>query len=452
MTIALLVLVAVLLIAVNGLMAAAETAITSISRPELERLAERSRTPRAILAIAEDPSAHLNALTFTRVLLETMTVVLATLLLYNAFDESWQVFLAAVGIMIVVSFVVTGASPRSVARARATAVIQGAARPIRICRTLVGPLADLLVTIGDRVTPGRPARAGALTSEEQLLTMVDEAADAEVLEEEDRELIRSALAFSDTLVREVMVARTDMVTVDEEASVEEALMQLLERGLSRAPVTGRDSDDVRGIVYTKDLAKAMLAAGQGEGPALERAREARFVPESLAADDLLRVMQREARHVAMVVDEYGGIAGLVTLEDLIEELVGEISDEYDRRSHDLEEAGEGVYRVASRLALGDLGEAIDREIDDEDVDSVGGLLAKALGAIPERGDRAVIHGLELEAERSGRRGRIETILVRPLDADEAAEAAEDHIPDAVDEALDERRAMARREQHQEERA
>lgn len=448
MTIALLVLVAVVLIAVSGLMAAAETAITSISRAELERVADESRSPGALRAIAADSSAHLNALTFTRVLLETMSVVLATLLLTTAFAEPWQVFLVAVGIMVVVAFVITGASPRSVARARAEGVLRLAARPIRICRILVGPLADLLVTIGDRVTPGRPARAGALTSERQLLTMVDEAAEADVLEEEDRELIHSAIAFSDRIVREVMVARTDMVTVDEDASVEQALMELLEHGYSRAPVTGRDSDDVRGVVYTKDLARAMLAAGRGGERALDLAREAQFVPESLPADDLLRAMQRDARRVAMVVDEYGGIAGLVTLEDLIEELVGEIADEYDRRRVEVERADDERLRVASRLAVADLAEELDRPIEDEDVDSVGGLLAKALGKIPEAGDVAAIHGLELEAERVGRRGRIETILVRPLDAEEALEAAEEHTPDVVDEALSARRAMSRREQEE----
>ncbi|CAG7845378.1 hypothetical protein USB125703_01640 [Pseudoclavibacter triregionum] len=445
MTIALLVLAAVALVAVSGLMAAAETAITSTSRAEIERIAETSRSRAALRAIAEDPSAHVNALTFMRVLLETMTVVLATLLLHDALDEAWKVFLIATGIMILVSFTIAGASPRSVARARAEGVLRLAAWPIRVCRIVVGPLADLLVAIGDRVTPGRPSRAGALTSEHQLLSMVDEAAEADVLEDEDRELIHSVIDFSDRLVREVMVARTDMVTIDDDATVLDALMTLLDHGYSRAPITGRDSDDVLGVVYTKDLARAVLASERGADAALDHARPARFVPESLPTDELLRTMQRERRHFALVVDEYGGIAGLVTLEDLIEELVGEIADEYDRAQAELEEIEPGLWRAPSRLGLADLGEELDRELEDEDVDSIGGLLAKGLGAIPEPGDRTTIRGLELTAERAGRRGRIETVLVRPLDPDEAAEAAGEAERDVVDEALDARAAAVRRE-------
>lgn len=445
MIIVLLAIVTILLIGISGLMAAGETAIGSASRHEIDQLAER--TPRgavALRAIAEAPSAHLNALTFARVLLETTTVVLTTLILAHLFVEDWQVFLVAVGVMLLVSFIVTSASPRSVARANSLRVLRFAAQPIRVCRMILGPLADLLVAIGDRVTPGRPGRAGALTSERQLLSMVDEAAEDDILEDEDRQLIHAVIDFSGTLVREVMVARTDMVTIDHDLSARAALEELLKHGYSRAPVTGKDSDDVLGIVYTKDLARTLLSGGLENTPAVEIARDARFVPESLGAESLLREMQREATHVAIVIDEYGGVAGLVTLEDLIEELVGDISDEYDRTQRQYERLDDGTLRVWSRMSLGDLAEVLGRELDDDDVDSVGGLLQKALGTIPDPGDEAQTLGLELAAERVGRRGRIETIIVRELSDDELdVEGIADD--DVVTRALQARAEQNRRE-------
>lgn len=432
MTTALLVLATIALVAVSGFAAATESAISSMSTSDLEHLADESRPTKALRQIAAEPSAHLNALTFIRVLFETSTAVIVTLLLDSMFGEHWQVFLIAVAIMIVVSFLVTGASPRSVGRVHAAAVLRVAAVPTRVCRILVGPVAGLLVKMGNRITPGRPRRAGALLNEDQFLSMVDEAAEHEVLEEEDRTLIHSVIDFSDTLVREVMVARTDMFTVDDDATVREAVEALLEAGYSRAPVTGRDSDDVRGIVYMKDLTRALLSQQAGSTRAVTVARTAPLVPESLGADDLLRRMQTNARHVAMVVDEYGGIAGLVTLEDLVEELVGEIADEYDRPEHRVERLPDGRYRVPSRLALSDLGEVLERDIEDDDVDSVGGLLAKGLEKIPEVGDVTVIAALELEAERAGKRRRIETVLVRVLEPDEAGDLAETPNDDITD--------------------
>ncbi len=413
-----------ILVLISGFMAAAETAISQTPRSELERQAEESRNASALTAIAEHPDAHTNALVFLRTLLETMMVALVALSLTAVFESEWKAFLTTVGIMLVVTFIVTGASPRSVGRANGAKLLAMTAPLVRGIRILVGPAADLLVAIGDRVTPGRPARTGALTSEDQLLNMIDEAADMDVLEEEDRALLHSVFDFSDTLVREVMVARTDMVTISDEETIQEALMSLLDAGYSRAPITGRDSDDVLGVVYTKDLAQAVLASGDVDRPCTELARPARFVPESLGAETLLRQMQQAARHFALVVDEYGGIAGLVTLEDLIEELVGDIHDEYDRGRSGLVEVSRGVWRAPSRMSLADISQELDIELDDDDVDSIGGLLAKALGKIPSVGEVAVADGIEITAERAGRRGRIETVLVRQLSERELLQLAE----------------------------
>ncbi len=236
-----------------------------------------------------------------------------------------------------------------------------------------------------------------------------------MLEEGDRELIHSIFAFNDTLVREIMIPRTDMVTIDADASIAAAMSLFLSSGVSRMPVVGGDVDEVVGILYLRDLARYSheQPLDAANVRARELSREALFVPESKKADDALRQMQLESTHLAMVFDEYGGIAGLVTLEDLIEELVGEISDEYDRDTPDASSLGGGVYRISARLPTDELGELFGVELDDDDVDSAGGLLTKALGRLPERGASAVVSGISLRAERvEGRRKLLRTLIAQ----------------------------------------
>jgi len=404
---------AFVLVAFGGLMAAVDSAIASSSRADIAELAEGARAKRSLAAIAEDTGAHVNAVNFMRILAETTAAVLVTLAFASFLDNPWLVLLWSALIMTAVSFVLVGASPRSVGRVHAPTVLRLTAPLVHFLRVLLGPLAGALVQLGNRVTPGRIRFAG-VSSEEQLLSMVDEATELDVLEEGDRELIHSIFEFNDTVVREVMVPRTDMITIDATAHLQQAMSVFLSAGYSRIPVIGLDSDDVTGILYLRDLAKLgferpldaeSLTVGQ-------LARPAEFVPDSMKADALLRQMQTTSNHLAMVVDEYGGIAGLATMEDLIEELVGDISDEYDRETPEVESLGDGRYRVSARLAVDELGELFGLELDDDDVDTVGGLLAKALGRLPQRGDRASTSGLELEAERTeGRRRRISTVLV-----------------------------------------
>lgn len=412
---------AVLLVALGGLLAAAEAALSVLSRQDLGELAEGSRNSRSLLAIAADPGEHVNALAFVRIVSETSAAVLVTLALAQVFDEWWWTLLLAAAIMTAVSFVLVGSSPRAVGRVHARPLMRAVAPVVRAVRILIGPIADLLVRIGDRVTPGRP-RTVTFSSEEQLLSMVDEATELDVLEEDDRELIHSIFEFGETVVREVMVPRTDMVTVEEDARVGDAVEVFYERGVSRIPVIGEDVDEVVGVLYLRDAVRA--AARSAELTAAEVARPALFVPESQKADALLRQLQRESNHLAMVVDEYGGIAGLVTMEDVIEELVGDISDEYDRDTPDVVELGDGRFRVAARLPIDELGDLFDLELDDDDVDSVGGLLTKELGRLPVPGSSAEVAGLRLTAERAeGRRRRIATLIVEPV-RDEAVEGVE----------------------------
>ncbi|WP_169078033.1 hemolysin family protein [Microcella alkalica] len=405
--------VAGVLVAFGGLLASLDAALGVVSRTDLIDLASQKKHPARLLAVANDVGAHVNAVNFLRIVAETLAAVLITLAFADLFEGWWWALAVSALIMIGVSFVLVGSSPRSVGRAHPRAMLRLFGGLVRGVRVMLGPLADLLVAIGNRVTPGRP-RSATFSSEEQLLSMVDEATDLDVLEVEDRELIHSIFEFNDTIVREVMVPRTDMVTVERELTVTDAMSLFLSRGVSRIPVVGDDADDVLGVIYLRDAAR--LAYENPDACATttveQLAKPALFLPESKKADDALRQLQLESNHLALVVDEYGGIAGLVTMEDLIEELVGEISDEYDRELAVSERLDEDRYRVSARMPVDELGDLFGIELDDDDVDSVGGLLTKHLGRLPVAGSRVEVDGLVLVAERTeGRRKGVTTVLV-----------------------------------------
>ena len=416
---------AVVLVLLGGLLAAADAALAVVSRSDLVELALDSRSRRSLLAISNDVGTHVNAINFMRVVSETTAAVLVSLSFAYSIGEWWWALIFSALIMTGTSFVLVGSSPRSVGREHSRGILRFAAPVIRGIRLALGPIANALVAVGNRVTPGR-ARTATFSSEEQLLSMVDEATELEVLEEDDRELIHSIFEFNDTVVREVMIPRTDMVTVERDASVDSAMSLFLEKGVSRVPVIGDDIDEVVGVLYLRDVARLSHETPKGYSTtvASDLARAALFAPESKKADEMLRQMQLESNHLAMVVDEYGGIAGLVTLEDLIEELVGDISDEYDRDVAEVEELEQNKYRVSARLPTDELGDLFEIELDDDDVDSVGGLLTKALGKLPLPGSTATVSGLILTAERTeGRRKRLSTVLVERdqalIDAQEA---------------------------------
>lgn len=423
MTAILLLIAAGLLVALGGLMAALDAALGVTSRADLVDLSTSGRNGPSLARIAADPEAHANAVVFIRILAETAAAVLVTAAFTILFDSIWWAVLAAAILMTAVSFVLVGASPRAVGRQHARGLLRGCAPLIRGARIFLGPLAHLLVVLGNRVTPGVP-RGTSFASEEQLLSMVDEAASQDLIEEDDRELIHSVFDFTDTFVRAVMVPRTDMVTMDATATTQEAMSLFLDRGVSRVPIT--DADDITGVVYLKDLVQFAFRdeSAWRDAPVAQIARPAVFVPESMKAETLLQQMKRDAVHVCLVVDEYGGVAGLVTLEDLIEELVGEIADEYDPRSSEIVDLGDGRYRVSARLGLDEVGELFGIELEDEDVDSIGGLLGKLLGRVPQPGARAEYGGIIMTGGTSRGRGRgLATVFVEATDALEAADAA-----------------------------
>jgi CBS domain containing-hemolysin-like protein len=412
MTVAFLLVGAVLLVAFGGLMAAIDAAFGVRSRTDLEEMGTEGRNAQQLARIAADPDAHVNAVAFIRVLSETTAAVLVTVAFSSLFDNIWWAMLAAAVLMTGITFVLVGASPRTFGRHHADRMLRACAPVVRGVRIILGPLAQGLVVLGNRVTPG--AGRSTFSSEEQLLSMVDEAASNDLIEEDDRDLIHSVFDFTDQFVRAVMVPRTEMVAVDATATTSEAMALFLHRGVSRMPVVDDEADDVVGVLDLKDLVQFAFRDESAWRTASIRpiSRPATFVPESMRAETLLQQMKRDAVHVCLVIDEHGGISGLVTLEDLIEELVGEISDEYDQVSAEVVDLGEGRYRVSARLPLEDVGDLFGLELEDEDVDSIGGLLGKALGQVPQPGATTIVDGLLLTGGASRGRGRgIATVFV-----------------------------------------
>ena len=329
--------------------------------------------------------------------------MLVTVAFTLLFDSIWWAMLAAAVLMTGVSYVVVGASPRNVGRLHAKGLLRGAAPVVRGVRIILGPLAHGLVALGNRITPGpladrRSPRSSSCSASSTRPPRTSSS----------RRTTASSSTRSSTsptrIVRAVMVPRTDMVTVDASASTREAMAIFLEKGVSRVPIVDDDADDVVGVLYLKDLVQFGFRdeAGWRDAPISRIARPAVFVPESMKAETLLQQMKRDAVHVCLVVDEYGGVSGLVTLEDLIEELVGEIADEYDPRADEVTELEPGRYRVSARLGLDEVGDLFGIELEDEDVDSIGGLLGKALGRVPQPGATAEYDGPRHDRRRVAR--------------------------------------------------
>jgi CBS domain containing-hemolysin-like protein len=288
----------------------------------------------------------------------------------------------------------------------------------------------LLAATGAALTPGRGQRETGSDSEEDLRGLVDLLEQRQIIEPGERAMIHSVFELGDTIVREVMVPRTDMVYVEGHKTLRQALSLALRSGFSRIPVIGENLDDVVGMAYLKDIMTRIHEHPEGESVETVDSimRPATFAPESKPVDDLLREMQAQHVHVAIVIDEYGGTAGLVTIEDILEEIVGEIADEYDRELPPVEWLPDGAARVSARLSVEEFEELFDVSIDAEDVETVGGLLAHQLGKVPIAGSVATVAGLRLTAESlAGRRNRIGTVTMQRLepagDGDGMAQAA-----------------------------
>jgi len=418
---------AVLFVLVAGVLACLEAALSRVSRVRVEELVRDGRPGALRLqSVLSDPPRSLNLLLLLRLACELSATAIVVSYVLRRTTGSWPIVAAVAG-MTVVSYVFVGVAPRTIGRQQAEGVaLRGAGLALALTKVF-GPVPRLLILLGNALTPGRGFREGPFASEAELRDLVELAQERGVVERSERDMINSVFELGDTIVREVMVPRTDILTIERGKTVRQALNLALRSGFSRIPVVGENADDVLGVAYLKDLVRKERQDDGGAARVEEAMREPVFVPESKPVDELLREMQAALGHIAVVVDEYGGTAGLVTIEDVLEEIVGEIQDEYDREAPPpVEDLGGGTCRVTARLTVEDLEELYGVDLPHEDVETVGGLLAQALGRVPIPGATAELGGLVLVAESAkGRRNRIGTVLVRRQDIDHPDDDAEE---------------------------
>ncbi len=434
-----LLVVAVLLVPVAGLFAAADAALNSVSRAHVDSLVREGKPgARALAKVVADRPRHVNLLLLLRLAAETTATVLVTIAFVQVFATAWVGALVAVGVMVVVSYVFIGVGPRTLGRQHPYRIGMLLAAPVRALGTLLGPLSRLLIVIGNMVTPGHGFRQGPFSSEIELRELVDMASTSGVVDEGERQMIHSVFELGDTIARDVMVPRPDVVWAERDTPVDKVVRLALKSGYSRLPVLGEGIDDIVGVAYLKDLVRAQAERPDAALP--EVMRRAVFVPDSKQVDELLKEMQAARNHMAIVVDEYGGTAGVVTIEDILEEIVGEITDEYDTDEVPaIQEIDGHTRRLSARLPVEDLEELYPPTGDPDgpnlladalaeaDVDTVGGLLAQRLGKVPLPGAEAEVAGLRLRAEggKDARgRLRITSVLVEEIEPeDERADDA-----------------------------
>ena len=398
-----------LLIAAVGVLGASEVSITRVNRVRAYRFAEEKRRGSGSLAkIADNPASYLNVVLLLTLLATIGGTTIATSFAVRHFHGAGEI--VATIAMTILLFVFAEVTPKTFAIQQTDRVALVLAPLIVALGRLVGPLASGLVKLANVIMPGKGLPQGPFITENEIRALAEVASDEEQIEEEEKELIHSIFEFGDTIVREVMVPRPDIVAI------------VLRHGFSRIPVFQEDLDNVVGFVFAKDVLKA-LYQGKAEMPLTDIVRPAHFVPESKKVADLLREMQQEKFHIALVTDEYGSVSGLVTLEDLLEELVGEITDEYDREEPPVVDLGNGVYRVDGRLGIGEVNELLDSELPDEEWDTVGGLMLGLLGSIPEQGEEVTYQNLVFKAEKvNGRRIAKVLITRKPQEAEQPSPA------------------------------
>ena len=422
-----LVVSSILLAIAAGVLASVDAAVSSFSRARALELSEENRGGAERLGrILDDPAPYLNSVLLLRVLCETASIVLVALVVANRVEGLWTRILLAVGIMVVVSYVLIGVGPRTLGRQNAERIALASALPVVVATRLLGPLPRLLIVVGNALTPGKGFREGPFASEVEVRELVDLAAASSLIETDESRMIQSVFDLNDTVAREVMVPRTDLVYIEAGKTLRQAMSLCLRSGFSRIPVIAdHDLDDIVGMAYLKDVTKRVFdnRAAESTEKVESIMRPCLFVPDTKVADDLLKEMQAQRTHVAIVVDEYGGTAGMVTIEDILEEIVGEITDEYDSEPDEVETLADGSYRVSTRYDVDDLADLFDVRID-EDVDSVGGLLAKHLGKVPIPGSSVEVAGLTLRAEApSGRRNRIGRVHVSRIAVEQESVAS-----------------------------
>jgi len=409
--------VVVVLVGVAAVLSAAETSITHIRRARASVLrdgerengdsevgeSQRDRVGQ-LTEILDERGRYLAPVALVILSCHIGAAALTAILAYDHFGKNWV--LVALLFLLVFSFVVGEALPKTWALVSTDGVALAMTPLVRLLSRIVpvGWAATSLATVAKRMVPRLMRSGHPAISEEELLAVADRALESEAIDQEEHELVGSVIAFGDTLVREVMVPRLDMVTIRSGATVTEAIELTVRSGRSRVPLEGSGTDDLVGIVHVKDLMRAQLD-GRGRDSVTSFARPTHDVPETKRADELLRDMQADHFHLAVVIDEYGGTAGIVTMEDLLEEVFGDIVDEFDSEEPLAQSLAGGAIRVHGRMPVDELDELLGDVLPDGDWDTVGGLLFDALGHVPVVGE-----GIEL----AGRRFDVEQVVGRRI--------------------------------------
>lgn len=409
-----------LTIIVVAVMAASEVALTRTNRVRALRLVEeqKSRSAQRLLKIVENPAPYLNVVLLITLLATIGGTTIATSLAVRHFDTAGEIISTVV--MTLLLFVFAEVTPKTFAIQQTDRVALLTAPLLSLIGGLLGPFARLLLKLANVIMPGKGLKEGPFITEQEIRAYAEVASDEAQIEVGERDLIHSIFEFGDTIVREVMVPRPDIVAVEDDKALRDVQALVLTHGYSRVPVFHEELDDIVGICYAKDVLKA-LHQGKQDSPLAEVVREAHYVPETKKIADLLREMQKEKFHIALVTDEYGSVSGLVTLEDLLEELVGEITDEYDKEEPEIVEIEPGIVRASGKASIDDVNDKLEVELPDEEWDTVGGFVLDLFGRIPDDGDQKDWHGLLFTAEEVHGR-RIAKVLITRLPVSEPDQA------------------------------
>jgi len=405
----------VLLIALAAFLAASETSLMRVGRIRVRYLADKKVNKATRLQrLIEDPDYFLPPLLLMVLLVQLTSASLATWITTRLTHNAGIGVLVGTAVLTVLMFIFGELVPKAAASHDSERVALSVTRPVAFLSFILHPVAMGFEYIAKgvlRLLGRRMDVSEALVRDEgEIRAMVTAAEEHDVIEEEEKEMIHSVFEFSDTMVREVMVPRPDMVAMPATANVKDALIETIDHGYSRIPVYGRSLDDITGVLYAKDLLK-YLQRGDLEKPVSDLVREPFIVPETKVLSDMLRDFRQRKVHMAIVVDEYGTVVGLVTIEDLIEEIVGEIFDEFDLEINLVEKIEEKRYRVDARINIDDLNEILQIELPkEEDVDTVGGLVLKVLGHVPVPGEIFDYNGVSVRVEKV-RNNRISKVLL-----------------------------------------
>ena len=401
-------LAVVALVLLGSLLAMAEASLTRMTRMRALAMREEKRRNADILVrLEEDPARALNPVYLAVMFAQNGSAVLVAILAQHYYG-GWGVTLMSV-VFTLLYFVMVEAMAKTYGVLHSDRVALALSPLVWGLGRLLAVPTNLLIKLANILLPGKGLKQGPFVSEHEIRSMAEVGHEEGSIEEEEKELIHSIFEFGDTIVREVMVPRPDIVAIEDDKALRDVQELVLQHGYSRLPVYKEDLDEVIGFAYAKDVLKA-LHQGKADIWLNEVVRKANFVPESKKVAELLKQMQKNKFHIAMVTDEYGSVSGLVTLEDILEELVGEITDEYDVEEPNIEPVGENRYRVNGRLPIDELEELLDVELPHEEWDTVGGLMMGLIGDIPTQGQEVEFQGLNFKAEKVQGR-RIAKILI-----------------------------------------